>query len=846
LKALAGIPVAENGTAAQNCAMLKTFLAAVVLALLLVVGFRPVGPAPALGPLLDPAHGAWALARVAELPRRDSATVPGLAGRVEVRYDDRGVPHVFAARLEDAWRALGFVVARDRLFQLELQTRAGVGTLTELAGAGALPLDRETRELGLDAYARAAWARLPDSALARRAAVAFADGVNAYASRMTAAELPLEYRLAGATPQRWEPWHTAALFARMGYTLAWNDDELWRERVRALVGPTATAALYPKDAPLQEPIEPNGAGAPVERVVRVPAPGARDSTRLVALRGLDLPSGRRDWTDALGSNNWAVAPSRSASGHALLSGDPHLELSLPSIWYETHLVVPDTLDAYGVTFPGAPTVVIGFNRDAAWTFTNTESDVLDRWVETVDDERAPTRYQVDGAWRALRLEPTTYRDKTGRAIATDTIRWTHRGPMQRVGGRWISLRWTVLEAGTELGAFIAIDRVKDARDFMSAMNGFQAPAQNMLVADRGGHIAIRSTGRFPIRADNAGDALRDGGTSSTDWRGDLPLDRYPQAFDPAQGFLASANQQPRDPARDPFYFGANWYAPWRAMRINALLRADSSVTPDDMRRFQTDPGSARADAFVPLLLDGARRARLAGRGDAAVDTAARLLAEWDRRYTRDNRRAVLFEAVMRELRDRLWDELIPDDTANRADRVPLPTDMMVMALVRDSANAWWDDLRTRDGRETRDDILAAAIAGGYRAVRARYGDPQGDGWRWDRIRFTNIRHSLGLPALSALEIPVQGGPSTLAPSEGSGRHGASWRMVVEMAETPRAWTIYPGGQSGNPASRFYKDRVGPWSRGELQEALVPRTAAELPIARTISTLVLTPAAEARR
>jgi penicillin G amidase len=832
--------------------MIKTLLAAVVLALLLFAGFRPVGPAPALGPLLDPAHGAWALARVAELPRRDSATVSGLAGRVEVRYDDRGVPHVFATRLEDAWRALGFVVARDRLFQLELQTRAGVGTLTELAGARALPLDRETRELGLDAYARAAWARLPDTALARRAAIAFADGVDAYAGRMRAADLPIEYRLAGARPQRWEAWHTAALFARMGYTLAYNEDELRRERVVALIGRAAATALYPKDAPLQEPIEPNGAGAPVVRLVRIPAPGASDSARLVALRGLELPSARRDWTDALGSNNWAVAPSRSASGHAILSGDPHLELSLPSIWYETHLVVPDTLDAYGVTFPGAPTVVIGFNRDVAWTFTNTESDVLDRWVETVDDARSPTRYQVDGAWRALRLEPTTYRDKSGATIATDTIRWTHRGPMQRVGGRWISLRWTVLESGTELGAFIDIDRAKDARDFMQMMRGYQAPAQNMLVADRDGHIAIRSTGRFPIRGDDTGDALRDGSSSSTDWRGDLPLDRYPQAIDPPQGFLASANQQPRDPARDPFYFGADWYAPWRAMRINALLRADSSVTPDDMRRFQTDPGSARAEAFVPLILAAAERVRTSAvyvdtlRGYPDLANAIDRLKEWDGRYTRENRRAVLFEAAMRDLRDRLWDELIPDDSANVGDRVPLPADMMILALVRDSANPWWDDRRTPDVRETADAIIAKALSSAYHQVRTRYGPADGDGWRWDRIRFTNIRHSLGLPALSALEIPVQGGPSTLAPSEGSGRHGASWRMVVELARTPRAWTTYPGGQSGNPASRFYKDRVGPWSRGELQEALVPRTAAELPPARTISTLVLTPAAGARR
>lgn len=822
--------------------MLKSLLAALVLAALLFVGFRPVGPAPALGPLLDPAHGAWALARAAELPAAERAELPTLGAPVEVRYDDRGVPHVFASSVEDAWRAMGWVVARDRLFQLELQTRAGLGTLTGLAGEGALPLDRQTAALGLASYAREAWARLPDTSVAKRASIAFGEGVNAYILGSPQAALPLEYRLAGATPQRWEPWYTAALLGRMGYTLAYNDGELERERVEAMIGRAAAEALYPRDAPLQEPIEPTGAGAPVERYASIPVPGTVDSARLVALRGLELPGAHRDWTDAVGSNNWAVMPGRSATGHALLAGDPHLELSLPSIWYETHLVVPGQLDAYGVTFPGAPAVIIGFNPDAAWTFTNTESDVLDRWVEEVDDVRAPTRYRVDGAWRPLRLDTIAYRGRRGEVLAIDTLRRTHRGPMRRVGDRWISMRWTVLEAGDELAAFIAIDRARSAGEFMEIMRGYEAPAQNMLVADRAGHVAMRSTGRFPVRPDGHGMTLRPGSTSASDWGGDLPLDRYPQAVDPAQGFVASANQQPKDPARDPFYLGANWYAPWRALQINALLRADSAVTPDEMRAFQTDPSSARADRFVPLLLDAARRERAAGRGDAALDSAVRALGEWDRRYARDNRRAVLFDLSMRALRERLWDELVPDDTTRREDRVSLPTDMMILALARDSASAWWDDRRTTDRRESRDAILAAALADGWREAVQRHGPPDGDGWRWDRIRFANIRHPLGLPALSALEVPVQGGPGTLAPSEGSGRHGASWRMVVDLAPTPRAWTIYPGGQSGNPASRFYKDRVARWSRGELDEALVPATPDELPAARTISTLTLVPAA----
>ncbi|MDX2122675.1 MAG: penicillin acylase family protein [Gemmatimonadota bacterium] len=789
------------------------WLAAATLTLRAGASLLRPGPLPRLGPLLDPVRGIWSVAREAELPARATGIIPGLTAPVTVRYDDRAVPHIFAATELDATRALGYVVARDRLFQLELSWRAGAGRLTELLGARALPMDQESRRLGLPDAAARRLADLPPDSPERRALEALSDGINA---RIAAAgsRHPFEYQVLGVAPARWEPVNSLHLLGRMGWILASSDLEENHAAAARLVGDAAADALYPRESPIQEPIQPNGQAAPRHDRTPLPPPGG-GSTR-AARRGTmerDAPLE----ADAVGSNNWAVAPGRTAAGHALLAGDPHLELSLPSVWYEAHLITADGLDVYGVTLPGAPGMVIGFTRDLAWSLTNTEADVYDRYAETVDDPAHPARYRVDGTWRDLRLAVEQYLDPAGRVVHTDTLRYSHRGPLlQARGGGWESHRWTMLEPAGRLTLFGRAARAATATAWLDSMVEHRAPAQNMLVADRHGTIAIRSTGRFPVRPSGRGDLLQRGDSSGADWSRDWSPEELPQAIAPAQGFLASANQQPIDPAVEPRYLGANWYSPWRAIRINQLLRADSAVTPDAMRRYQTDPGSPAADLFVPALLAAA--ARFPERD--SVGRAARLLAEWDRRYTRENTRAVLYEAAMRALGDRLWDEL---DPARADGAVATPGWAVTARLLADPANPWWDVRATTGVREDRDRILADALAAGLQAVIARHGAPDAGGWRWDRVRHANIYHMLRLPGLSALRVPVQGGQSTLNPSSGSGSFGPSWRMVVELGPEVRGWGTYPGGQSGNPASSRYADRIGQWSNGELDTLLLPRT-----------------------
>jgi penicillin amidase len=734
-------------------------------------------------------------------------------------FDQRAVPHIFASTELDAWRALGYVTARDRLFQLELQARAGSGTLTELLGAGALPADREARALGMPRGAERLLAALPDSSEGWRTLDGYASGVNAYLEQMTPSELPLEYRLLGRRPARWTPIQSIFVFMRMGHTLAQSDLELQHLAAAARVGAVAADALFPLHAPIQEPIQPSP-DEPRTIATALPPPGTPDSAAIEALR--DVPpaalaraSARGDG-DALGSNNWAVAPVRTRDHLALLAGDPHLNLTLPSIWYEAHIVVPDVVDVYGVTIPGIPAVILGFNRDVAWSFTNTEADVMDRWTEQVDDPLRPARYRLDGAWEPVERRTETYRGAHGETLATDTLSFTHRGPLTRIGRRWISTRWTVLESSAGSDALRAAARARSAAEWMKAMTAFRAPPQNMLVADRAGTIAIRSTGWFPLRADSGrGDRLRDGSSRSNDWSGELPVAEYPQSVAPPQGFLASANQEPQDPRDARRYLGADWPSPWRALRINRLLRADSQVTVETMRLWQRDPGSARVERFLPFFLTAA-----AGSGsDTTVAHAARLLAAWDRRYTAENQGAMLFELVMRALDRRTWDELLPG---------PTPSSMMLSGLLEDSTSAWWDDRQTPRRIEHRDQILSAGLREGYQEAVLRFGPPESGRWRWSRAHPVTIWHLLHLPALSAQGLVVPGGPSTLSPSSmDGGGEGSSWRMVVQLGSTVRGWGTYPGGQSGNPASIRYDDRLPLWVKGELAELRFPRRPEEL-------------------
>jgi penicillin amidase len=346
--------------------------------------------------------------------------------------------------------------------------------------------------------------------------------------------------------------------------------------------------------------------------------------------------------------------------------------------------------------------------------------------------------------------------------------------------------------------------------------------------------------------------VRDGGRRPADRRGALPVGAVAAGGGAREGLprlrhlAAHRTRQPRD------YWGGS-YDPWRALRINALLRADSAVTPTRCAATRPTPGSERANLFVPYFLAAAERVRrthLPGRArpmdEGALARAATLLGAWDRRYTRENTGAVLFEAAMRQLVERTWDELLappraagapagqPADTVRR--RVATPSSAVLLQLLRDSASLWWDVVATPGVHEDRDEILAASLVAALASTVRERGEPEAGGWAWSPRAPREHRPPAPPARPRRAELAVQGGPGTLSPSSGSGGFGASWRMVVELGPQLTAWATYPGGQSGNPASTRYADRVPTWQAGRLDSLVVPRTAAEAGQGRSVLTL----------
>jgi penicillin amidase len=528
----------------------------------------------------------------------------------------------------------------------------------------------------------------------------------------------------------------------------------------------------------------------------------------------------------LGSNNWAVAATRSATGGALLAGDPHLSMTLPSIWYEVHLVVPGKLNVHGVTIPGVPGVIIGFTPNVAWSVTNNLADVVDFYREQLDDERSPTAYRLDGEWRELEHSTERYLGRDGELLAEEAQHYTHRGPLRLSAAGALSMRWLALERGASPSAFLTAAQAGDVDELMDAFAGFSSPAQNFVMADAGGRIAIRSTGLYPIRPGDGiapegdGRLVRDGTSTASDWLGYWPLSRYPQARDPVQGYLASANQQPVDPLDESGYLGNNWPSPWRAIRINELLRSEENVSVEQMQAWQTDPGNARAERIVPFFVDAA------GNGPSRA-VAAALLRDWDRRYTPEAEAPLLFEQAMDRLEALLWDELeFGGVTARGLPKPPRPREVIVFSLLDEPDNVWWDNASTAV-TEDRDALLRQALTEAFAELVAAHGEPGNGAWRWALHRHANLHHIARFPGLGRRDLALKGGgPGNLNPSSGSGTHGASWRMVVDLdpRRGVRSRAVYPGGQSGNPASMLYDDRLCAWQRGELAPVFSPPTA----------------------
>jgi len=767
----------------------------VVLAALLAGLHYPVAGSFQAGPMLEPVDGLWSTARAATPWPSETLYIEGMQDSVRVTMDERGVPHIKANDDIDANRALGYVVARDRLFEMDFIHRVSTGQLAALLGEDALGVDRYFHEMGIvDAVRRNT--RLLEQRMPREFEIiqAYADGANAWLAEINPSQLPLEYRLlGGAPPAEVTPEYTMALYAFMAYDLSFRLSSDRRHAfTHAALGDSAYQSLFPEYSTWEVPIvrAEEGWWSNDRTAAAAPETGSTDPVAVAQAMippppPADLPFFLQGYLEGKGSNNWAVDGSRSVTGMPILAGDMHLSLTLPAIWYEAHLITP-TANVYGVTFVSVPGIVEGITPTTAWAFTNTGTDQLDTYRVQLNTER--TQYLFDGNWRDLRVETDTIRVKDG----TDTVvevAYTHFGPVNSDDGGDFVVRWVGHEFGTTMGAFWEMNRATNYDEFLQATRQWDYPMQNILYAGRDSVIAIRSTGYLPIRGQGNAFGVVDGTTSDTEWIGRVPFDELPYVTRPAKGYLASTNQRPA-PEGYPHYLGQNWSEVFRSVRIDDLLSSKARHSADDLAAYQADQVALQVGHFTAPL------AELEGLTEAAERLRRRLQA-FDGNMTVESTDARLFDWYYRELFVGVWDEPVFTDGVR-------PKDVRILDLLEQDANHVWFDRVDTPERENGADVFRIALEN----AASRWAEDEFADVAWGDVQTLQVQHITNAEPIRALwreGMPFGGYRETLSPANRNPvTFTASWRVVVDFSTSPpSARGIYPGGQSGNPFSELY-------------------------------------------
>jgi len=731
----------------------------------------------------------------------------GIAAPVEIARDTDGIVTVRAASDADAYFALGFAHAQDRLFQMELMRRVGAGRLAEIVGADALDLDRRMRTLGVYRLAEANLALLAPEV--RAAVAAYSAGVNAFLERRRGA-LPPEFYILRHRPEPWRPADSLVWGRLMAWQLSgnWRDERL-RDRLARRLDPARLESLWPALPDADAAARSGGLD---------PRPGAGAAD--VASRLLPVPPGA--------SNNWVVGGRGTASGRPLLANDLHLPFAMPIQWYLARIETP-TLSITGATAPGVPFTLIGHNGRVAWGVTTTHSDTQDLFVEMLMPGD-PNRYLTpEGpASFATRIETIKVR---GGADVTLAVRETRHGPVvSDIGladarpGEAIALAWPGLRADDMTAqAVYRLNRAADAAEFRAALADFHSPQQNFVFADADGAIGFVAAARVPLRrAPFAGSQMpAPGRTGDYDWTGVLPFEALPQRFvaagdDAPPGWIATANN--RIVADDyPHFIAARWPPDYRARRIAELLNAGNPHRPEDMAAMQRDDLSLGARDLLPAMLAGTPRA------DPDAGRALALLDAWDRRMDRDRPEPLIFTAWLARLHRRIYADELGELYAEAAAGWNLETVAPPLAGTADFD--WCDDVTTPAAEDCAQ-ALAAALADALADLTAAYGDDPA-AWRWGAAHRARFAHPLFerlwlLRDFFGRAVETGGDDYTInrgTPAIGPDGtfpdvHGPGVRAIYDLADLDRSRFIVATGQSGNPLSSHYADLMARWRDGE--------------------------------
>lgn len=780
--------------------------------LMMVLNTR-IGTTPPAAVFLNPMQGVWQNALIPDIPGEVELPLDGISAPVRVIYNDRAVPHIFAENNRDLYFAMGYTMARHRLWQMEFSTMAAAGRISEIVGPAAQNYDSHQRRIGMLWGAERINSYMMQDPQSAEILQAYSDGVNAWIDQLTPAILPLEYKLLDYTPSAWSPEMTSIFYMNMNQTLTSGTSSYQLSTMMSLLGRDVTEILFPDLPPLLEPIITPETEWPFEGSGR--EPGDLNFLPEFLSAAAATAIGERD--PSIGSNNWAVDGSKTASGAPILATDPHLTLSLPAIWYEIQLTAPG-ISSYGVTLPGVPGVIMGFNDHIAWGNTNTGWKGFDIFEVELNPEL--THYYHDGQWKPLtyRLEEIHIR---GGDTRIDTVYYTHHGPVayrnHELGydediplGHAIS--WIAHQPTNPVEAFYIINRADNLDTFRQGLSLLGGPTQNYAAASVEGNILMQTNGFHPLRYPGQGKYLLNGRNPYNDWNGFIPFEQLPYEMNPPRGFVSSANQHTTD-ANYPHWLGWRFATESRGSIINRTLERLSGITHQDMIDLQLNSDNYRAQRWLDEML-AATRTYLREQQPEMPEAASYILNRldgWNRINEAGSMEALVFNTWIQEVRQALWKPLTEGYNGDAPTRQPDLTITLETLFGRWHPEVY---IELTGERPNAPQLLARSYLATIDTLLTRYGEP-GENWAWWKENGSTIDHLLGIDALSMPRLQNDG--SSESPNAIREEHGPSWRMVAEMTRPIRAWGVYPGGQTGNPASAGYTAFIDDWQYGRHYE-----------------------------
>ncbi|KAA5532712.1 penicillin acylase family protein [Taibaiella lutea] len=818
----------------------------------------PKGSLPALGKLLDPYNGFWGNAEPVKDVASEFHFPDKISKSIKVDFDGRLVPHVVAQNNHDLYLAQGYIHAYYRLWQMDMQTRAAAGRISEVIGDKAFDFDRKQRRKGMVWAAENSLKAMEANPLTREMLNAYTEGVNLFIQHLQYKDYPLEYKLMGFAPEAWTNLKCALLLKYMADDLTGNVDDIAMTYLRDAMPANELDDLFPDKIKMNQPVIPAGTAfnAPSLGIPSVPQ-GDLFAHFDTAASNANLKNQKEhptafNWDEnskpssGIGSNNWAIGGKLTSDSAAILCNDPHLGLNLPSIWYEQQLTAPG-INCYGVSIPGAPGIIIGFNDSISWGFTNNYRDVKDYYEIKSTDSRL---YVFDGKEVPFNERYEKIYIKGKKEPFVDTIRFTIHGPVMydktfpepSGSGKMLAMTWMAHRGTNELLSVYLYNRATDYDTWVNAIQHFECPAQNFAFSDRHGNVAIWGQGRFINKWKDQGKYVMRGDISATLWGDTIPMAENPHVYNPPQGYVASANQNVTDETY-PYYYNGD-FTEFRSWEINQGLinhfvsyginakKVDTTLflkafpynlySPYYFQLPYEDNMPKEGDLDYNQKLQNSTfsilRLALLNRSMYENRTIIRFPQSEPsvkpeppgENLLANSKYATFFQIFWSNLYQNIWQ----DEFQNFPDKLYPSSERTMFLILDDTTSKYYDDVTTANKVETLKDMVTLS----YKQAKDSFDVLEKNGGaEWYKVKNTSVTHLAKLPAFSYDHLKTGGWGNTINAMKQN--HGPSWRMIVQMnPKAIHAYVVYPGGQSGNPGSKYYADFLDYWVKGKYYEA----------------------------